>query len=166
MSNKTNSHLADSSMNPTDVKKKKSPRPGWMIALLIVQLALLFLIIAGGIWLYHRTQSAIFDVTYKIPGQEDIVHSYFYGETAELEADPEIDGYTFLGWEDKNGKDITKKMQAREKQQAKVAAALQAGTKKKVAANKKKIDLAALAKNKKKNTSPALLLPGKGQQNG
>ena len=103
MSNETKSHLADSSTNPAAVKKKKSPRPGWMIALIIVQLALLFLIIAGGIWLYHRTQSAIFDVTYKIPGQEDIVHSYFYGETAELEADPEIDGYTFLGWEDKNG---------------------------------------------------------------
>ena len=25
------------------------------------------------------------------------------GETAELEADPEVEGYTFLGWEDKNG---------------------------------------------------------------
>ncbi|MCR5090761.1 MAG: S-layer homology domain-containing protein [Oscillospiraceae bacterium] len=54
--------------------------------------------------LQERTQAAVMEVRYLVPGQEDMTEEVFYGETASLPAGVELDGYTFLGWEDAEGK--------------------------------------------------------------
>ncbi len=43
------------------------------------------------------------ELRYLVPNQPDLVEKVSYGETAFLHAPVELDGYTFLGWEDADG---------------------------------------------------------------
>ena len=52
----------------------------------------------------ERTREATLEVRYLVPGQEDLVESVFYGDRATLREAVELEGYTFLGWEDREGK--------------------------------------------------------------
>lgn len=82
------------------MKKKKT----WIIALIIIILLLLLLMIY---LLFFRTKS--FTVTFDTDGGTTISEiKVLDGEVITLPTAPTKEGYTFIGWTDKNGRIVTK----------------------------------------------------------
>ena len=46
----------------------------------------------------------VMEVRWQVPGQEDVAESVFYGEPVSLPESVNVEGYTFLGWMDADGR--------------------------------------------------------------
>ncbi len=103
---------------PAPTAEKKHSRRILFIILILLQLAVFGYLLYRGrellqlgahleqqeLDLQERTQAAVMELRYLVPGQEDITEEIFYGETASLHEPVRLDGYTFMGWEDSEGK--------------------------------------------------------------
>ena len=72
----------------------------WLLFLQTLALAALIFLIFS---MRQRTEPVALELRYRIPGQEDVVETFYTGEPVVVHAPVEIEGYTFLGWEDENG---------------------------------------------------------------
>ena len=71
------------------------------LAALLVQLTRTLQLSRSG--LEARTDEAMREVRYVVPGQDDIVETVLYGDTASLHRPVSPRGLTFLGWENEDG---------------------------------------------------------------
>ena len=98
--------LAAAVSEPAVMQAPPAKRRGGVFRWIILVLQLiLFAITIAAIWqLKERTQQATFEVRYLVPGRDDIVESVFFGDSAALHEPVELENYTFLYWEDSEGK--------------------------------------------------------------
>ena len=99
---------AGSALPPPAAAVPEQPRKKfrwWAFALLLlVQILLFAALFSLGRSLRQQTEDAMLEVRYQIPGMEDLTESIVYGHYALLRDPVTPRGFTFLGWQDEEGR--------------------------------------------------------------
>ncbi len=100
---------AEAPNGQTPVPERKKRSYGWLQWLLLpLQLALLGAVVFAVFRLRQQAVPEQLELRYLVPGREDIVETVTWGDPVVLHEPVELEGYTFLCWEDADGKPETR----------------------------------------------------------